>query len=212
MRNQRTFCTLILLTLSTLAGGSIFGQGGTGKMPPPNNPIRRLPPPRRMPTPLPRNGSADVSAIGLSQVVQDKRLQTLDGESFKLSDYGDKVIVINIWATWAGPSRQEIPELVKLDNQFKSRGLIVLGVANTYNENNDSAKVKEFVRSLKINYKIIWDDGTLSSELGKLVKAKDVIPQTFVISRGKIVKHFQGFNPKMTPALLREAIEKNLAR
>ena len=181
-------------------------------MPPPNNPIRRLPPPRRNRPPLPKNGSADALSIALSREVQDERLQTLDGESFKLSDYGNKVIVINVWTTWAEPSRQEIPELVKLNNQYKTRGLIVLGVANTYNENNDSAKVKDFVRSLKINYQIIWDDGTLSSELGKLVKVQDVIPQTFVISRGKIVKHFQGFNPKMTPALLREAIEKNLAR
>jgi thiol-disulfide isomerase/thioredoxin len=199
--------------LSTLTCSTVFGQGGTGKMPPPvNNPMRKMPPPRRMPTPLPRNGSVDAPSIALSSEIQNKQLATLDGESFKLSDYVNKVIVINLWATWAIPSRQEIPELIKIGNKYKSRGLIMLGLANAREENNDLEKVKDFGRSLKVDYKIIWDDGKLSAELIKLVNGRAVIPQTFVISRGNIVKHFQGFNSNLTPALVREAIEKNLAR
>src|SRR5262249_46463132 len=61
--------------------------------------------------------------VSLPPAVRDTKLQTLNGESFKLSDYNDKVLVVNIWATWCGPCRQEMPELVKMNNEYKARGL-----------------------------------------------------------------------------------------
>jgi thiol-disulfide isomerase/thioredoxin len=120
-------------------------------------------------------------------------------------------MVLNIWATWCGPCRQEMPELVKMSNEYKARGLVVLGIATSYNERNDMAHVKEYVKSQNILYKIIWDDGTLAAPLVQAVNAKSVIPQSFVISRdGRIVKHFQGFNVLSTPQLMRQAIEDAL--
>ena len=149
--------------------------------------------------------------VSLPQELRDTKLQTLDGESLKLADFADKVLILNIWATWCGPCRLEMPELVKFDNEYRSRGLVVLGLATSYNERNDPKHVKEYVQSQNVGYKIIWDDGTLAGPLVQMVGARSVIPQSFVISRdGRIVKHFQGFNPYSTPQLMRQAIEEAL--
>ena len=154
---------------------------------------------------------APAAFVSLPQDLRDTNLPTLDGGSLKLSDFADKVLIVNIWATWCGPCRLEMPELVKMSNEYKSRGLVVLGLATTYNEHNDQAHVKEYVASQNIPYKIIWDDGTLAAPLVQMVNGRSVIPQSFVISRdGRIVKHFQGFNPNSTPQLMREAVEEAL--
>jgi len=136
----------------------------------------------------------------------------LDGKSLKLSDYANKVLVVNIWATWCGPCQLEMPELVKMNNEYKSRGLVVLGLATTYNEHQGQEYVKDFIRAKGINYKIVWDDGSLSGPLVQSVNGQSVIPQSFVISRdGRIVKHFQGFNQYSTPTLMRQAVEEALS-
>jgi thiol-disulfide isomerase/thioredoxin len=151
------------------------------------------------------------ASLNLTPQLRDAKLQTLDGGSLKLSDYADKVLIVNLWATWCGPCRQEMPELVKMSNEYKARGLIVLGVATTYNEHQGQDNVKKFVKDQNIPYKIIWDDGTLAGPLVQMVQGQSVIPQSFVISRdGKIVKHFQGFNAYSTPQLMRQAVEEAL--
>jgi thiol-disulfide isomerase/thioredoxin len=157
------------------------------------------------------NPQPPMAVVSLPQELRDTRLTTLDGGSLKLSDFADKVVVVNIWATWCGPCRQEMPELVKLSNEYKSRGLIVLGLATSYNERNDQTHVKEYIRAQNVPYQIIWDDGTLAAPLVQMVNAHSVIPQSFVISRdGRIVKHFEGFRPYMDPQLMRQAVEDAL--
>jgi thiol-disulfide isomerase/thioredoxin len=162
-------------------------------------------------TPPLNNAPPPSASVSLPQELRDTKLQTLDGDSLKLSDFADKVVVLNLWATWCGPCRQEMPELVKMSNEYKSRGLIVLGLATSYNEHNDQKHVKEYIQSQNVPYKIIWDDGTLAGPLVEAVQGKSVIPQSFVISRdGRIVKHFTGFSSYSTPQLMRQAIEEAL--
>jgi len=159
----------------------------------------------------PRNNAPPAAFVNLPQEVRDTKVETLEGESLKLSDYANKVVIVNIWATWCGPCRLEMPELVKMNTEYKARGLVVLGLATKYNESNEPEHVKEFVRSQNVTYKIIWDDGTLAAPLVEAVGARSVMPQSFVISRdGRIVKHFQGFNPLSTPQLMRTAVEEAL--
>jgi peroxiredoxin len=149
--------------------------------------------------------------VTLSQEIRDTSVKTLDGGSLKLSDYENKVVVVNIWATWCGPCRQEMPDLVKLNQEYKSRGLVVLGLATTYNERDDPEHVKQFIKAQNVDYKILWDDGALAGPLVQSVNGRSVIPQSFVISRdGKIMKHFSGFNALSTPTLMRQAVEEAL--
>ena len=149
--------------------------------------------------------------VPLSAELRNTALKTLDGRSLKLSDFGDKVVVLNIWATWCGPCRQEMPELVKVSNDYKDRGVVVLGLATTYNERDDQQHVKDYIKAQNVPYQIIWDDGTLAGPLVEAVQGRSVIPQSFVISRdGQIVKHFEGFRPYSDPLLMRQAIEEAL--
>ena len=153
-----------------------------------------------------------VMPLDLPSNLRDKQVETLDGSSLKLSDYNKKVVVLNIWATWCGPCKLEMPDLVKLNQEYKSRGLVVLGLTTTYNERNDQVHVKEFIKRQNIDYRILWDDGTLAQPLVQIVGGRSVVPQSFVISRdGRIVKHFQGYSPLSTPALMRQAVEEALS-
>ena len=154
-----------------------------------------------------------VAFVPLPPEVRDTTLQTLDGNTLKLSDFSNKVVVLNLWATWCGPCRMEMPELVKMSNEYKARGLVVLGLATTYNEQRGGGQegVKQYIKQNNIPYQIIWDDGTLSEPLMEAVQGRSVIPQSFIISReGNIVKHFTGFNVYSTPQQMRQAIEDAL--
>lgn len=201
----------VLLTLLAVGLLSALGLSSCNSSDVPTNaPANRVAtaPPANAP---PVTNAPPAAFVSLPQNLRDTKLQTLDGESVKLADFADKVLIVNIWATWCGPCQQEMPELVKMNSEYKARGLVVLGLATTYNEHRGIDYVKDFIRSKGINYRIVWDDGTMSGPLVQLVQGQSVIPQSFVISRdGRIVKHFQGFNPYSTPQTMRMAVEEAL--
>jgi thiol-disulfide isomerase/thioredoxin len=209
---KKSFWTSRRIVL-TLCGLGLLGAVGvsscnSNEVAPNNAPANRVvnAPPANTTQP-----PATAASLTLPQDMRDTKRQTLDGGSLKLSDFADKVLILNIWATWCGPCKQEMPELVKISNEYKARGLVVLGLATTYNEHQGQDYVKQFVKEQNIPYKIIWDDGALSAPLVQMVQGRSVIPQSFVISRdGKIVKHFQGFSPYSTPQLMRQAVEEAL--
>jgi peroxiredoxin len=202
----------VLLTLLAVGLLSMLGLSSCNSSDTPTNaPANRVTTTQPATNVPPVTGAPPVAFVSLPQNLRDAKLQTLDGESVKLADFADKVMIVNIWATWCGPCRQEMPELVKMNNEYKARGLVVLGLATTYNEHNDQAHVKDFIRAQNINYRIVWDDGTMAAPLVQLVQGRSVIPQSFVISRdGRIMKHFEGFNPYSTPQLMRQAVEEEL--
>lgn len=184
------------------SGDQTTGSGVASSTPAANtNPARSTAPTRVVPS----------GPVALSQEIRETKVKTLDGGSLKLSDYDNKVVVVNIWATWCGPCRQEMPDLVKLNHEYKSKGLVVLGLATDYNERQGIEHVKEFIKAQNVDYKILWDDGALAGPLVQAMNGRPVIPQSFVISRdGRIVKHFSGFNPLSTPTLMRQAVEEAL--
>jgi thiol-disulfide isomerase/thioredoxin len=195
---------LATLGLSSCHSGDVAGPSADSRRPS-APPAAKGPPGTNAPP-------STAAFVALPNGLREAQLQTLDGEALKLSDYANKVVVVNIWATWCGPCKAEMPDLVKLNNEYKSRGLVVLGLATTYNEQNEVSHVKDFVRSQKVDYKIVWDDGTFAGPLVQSVNGRNVIPQSFVISRdGRIVKHFSGFSPYSTPTLMREAVEQALS-
>lgn len=199
----RVSLTLVVSVLIVGYGISRWSSNSNVNTPAPANRVANQPAVRTVAPPP--------AVVPLTQELRDTALQTIDGDPLKLSDYANKVVVINIWATWCGPCRLEMPELVKISKDYKDRGLVVLGLATTYNEKNDPQRVKDYVKAQHVPYKIIWDDGTLAAPLVQAVQGRSVIPQSFVISRdGKIVKHFSGFNVYSTPQLMREAIEESL--
>jgi peroxiredoxin len=134
-------------------------------------------------------------------------LKDAKGASFKLADFYGKVMVVNLWATWCGPCRREIPELVKLHKEFHSRGVEMIGLS-TENPDASAEKVRKFIQDFQIDYRIGWAPVEVGAPL---MQGHDAIPQTFVISRdGRILKHFRGFSPANTSAQLKQALEDAL--
>lgn len=145
--------------------------------------------------------------VEVPATVLNAQLKDINGASLKLADYNGKILVINMWATWCGPCRIETPELVALSKEYKDRGVELLGLTTQQNDPNIDA-IKGFLSANKVEYRTVYDDGSFASSLTQLVRARSVIPQSFVVRDGYILKHFEGFDPRSTPAKLREAVEQ----
>jgi thiol-disulfide isomerase/thioredoxin len=131
-------------------------------------------------------------------------IQALDGPKFRLSDFKDKVIVVDLWATWCGPCRLEIPHLVELQNEYGAKGVEVIGLT-TEDPLADEEKVRDFAKEFKINYRLGWSPREVSLAL---MQGNGSIPQTFVIAPGgRIVTKFRGFSSQLPP-MIRSAIDK----
>lgn len=117
-----------------------------------------------------------------------------------------KVVVIDFWATWCGPCRMSIPDLVALQNEYRDKGVQVFGLSNEDPEESKE-KVANAARDLKINYKV----GFVSREMFMSFTQVGSIPQCFIFGKdGRLVKHMVGFHPQLTPKTLRENINKAL--
>lgn len=136
--------------------------------------------------------------------VWNAEIPLVGGGTFRLSDYKDKVVVLDLWATWCGPCRLEIPHLVELSNEYKGKGVEVIGLT-TESPSSDAEKVSEFAKEFDINYKLGWASANVAIPL---MAGSASIPQTLVIAPGgRIVTRFRGFSPKI-PDMIRAAIEK----
>lgn len=105
-------------------------------------------------------------------------LQTLDGATQNLSRFRGRVLVINYWATWCAPCREEIPLFVRLQQEYGGKGVQFVGIAI-----DQPDKVREFAREFRINYPLLiagMDAMELSRKAGN--KA-GVLPYTLVLGR-----------------------------
>jgi cytochrome c biogenesis protein CcmG/thiol:disulfide interchange protein DsbE len=122
----------------------------------------------------------------------------------RLSDYQDKVVVLDFYATWCEPCRDSIPHLVDLQKRYGPQGLQIVGL--NLGGQDDYDKVPEFAREFHIQYPL----GIPDPELENLYINDDAIPQTLVIDRqGQLLKHFVGYDDSMGEELER-AIQSSL--
>jgi thiol-disulfide isomerase/thioredoxin len=137
------------------------------------------------------------------EVAWNTELKAVGGGTFRLSDYKDKVVVLDLWATWCNPCRAEIPHLVALNKEYSGKGVEVIGLT-TEDPQSASEAVDEFAKEMKINYKLGWARGDVAQAL---MNGRPSIPQTFVIAPGgKIITKFVGFSDRI-PDAIRAAIK-----
>jgi thiol-disulfide isomerase/thioredoxin len=136
-------------------------------------------------------------------VAWDTEIQAVGGGSFKLSDYKDKTVVLDLWATWCGPCRAEIPHLVELHKEYGGKGVEVIGLT-TEDPNSAADDVAAFAKEMNISYKLGWARGDVAQAL---MNGRPSIPQTFVIAPGgKIITKFMGYSDRI-PEAIRAAIK-----
>ena len=115
----------------------------------------------------------------------DFKLTGLDGKPVTLSDSHGKVILLNFWATWCGPCRAEIPDLVELQNKYKGR-LQILGLVV---DDDDADAIKEFVEKFKLNYPVAIASDAVRYQYGGIA----ALPTSFVLdTEGRIVQKHEG--------------------
>jgi thiol-disulfide isomerase/thioredoxin len=131
--------------------------------------------------------------------VNDFNVQMLSGGGgAKMSDLvgQNKVVLVNFWATWCGPCKREIPDLIALKRQFQGKDVEIIGL--TVEEPELQSRVQAFVQQYSINYPI----GFAPQEIFFLFNVANgndpraPIPQTFVFGRdGKILDSVRGLRP-----------------
>jgi thiol-disulfide isomerase/thioredoxin len=108
----------------------------------------------------------------------------------RLSDYRNKVVLLNFWATWCGPCKIEIPWFKELEQDYKDRGFAVLGVS--MDEDGWDA-VKPFVKDLGVNYRILLGTDIVAQMYGGV----NALPTSFLIDRqGRIASVHLGLVSK----------------
>jgi thiol-disulfide isomerase/thioredoxin len=198
--NKVKFWTPLRLACTVIAFGLLaaFGVSSCNSNDPTSNPASAN-----------KSGTAPNRAgfTMLSKPVLQAENRMTSGTPIKLGDYSGKVLLVNLWATWCGPCRMETPELVKLNKEFKDRGVEMIGLS-TEDPDDSAQAVQQFVRAYDVDYQIGW--ATREVALG-LMQGRTNIPQSFIIARdGRIIKRFIGFNPQATPVQLRQALEQAL--
>jgi cytochrome c biogenesis protein CcmG, thiol:disulfide interchange protein DsbE len=126
-----------------------------------------------------QRGSAIAPAVPrVNAPAPDFQLQTLDGQSLKVSDLRGRVVLINFWATWCGPCRQEMPLLQDYLNRYGER-LAVLAV----NDDEAPEPVRSFVEALKLHLPVLLDPG---SKVTQLYRVRGFPTSVFVDPQGII--------------------------
>lgn len=142
-----------------------------------------------------------------SNPLNETSFKMLDGSSKRLSDYKGKVVILDLWATWCGPCKAEIPHLIELANSYRDQGVEVIGLTNE-DPNQHAELVRQFSQQFKINYPIGWADLGIATQLMK-INGRGGIPQTFIIGRdGQVKDKFVGFHPAISPPQIKAALDK----
>lgn len=128
--------------------------------------------------------------------------KTADGHVISLADYEGKVVLLDFWASWCGPCKEEMPFLVHLQRQYASKGLMVIAV----NIDDDVANMKAFLSSLpgaRPQFPIIWDQQKLIPQRYEI----GAMPTSVLIDKKGIVQYWHnGFRTSK-----REQFRKEIA-
>jgi cytochrome c biogenesis protein CcmG/thiol:disulfide interchange protein DsbE len=117
-------------------------------------------------------------------------LVDVNGKSVSLADFKGKVVILDFWATWCPPCKREIPDFIKLQSEYGSKGVQIVGIAL-----DQPGKVEAFVKDNGMNYPVLMGTNEVAASYGGV----EAIPTTFIIDKsGKIVTKYEGFRPKET--------------
>ena len=132
--------------------------------------------------------SVAATAATTSGPAPDFHLQARDGTQISLADLKGQVVMINFWATWCGPCRQEMPQLEALYQRYSSLGFSLLGV----NVEDDPKGAEEWLADTPVSFPILFDSENRVTELYDVV----AMPSTVLIDRSGNMRYLHhGYKP-----------------
>jgi thiol-disulfide isomerase/thioredoxin len=145
----------------------------------------------------------------LPESILKREIQSLDKGSFSLADFEGRVVVVNLWATWCGPCRMEVPEYEQVRKEYAGRAVEFIALT-TEDPRTSAGVVRQFVREYRFGFRQGWADREMALAI---MNGRQTIPQTLVIAPdGRIVSHWRGYARGRSADRLREALGRALAQ
>jgi thiol-disulfide isomerase/thioredoxin len=137
----------------------------------------------------------------IGDLAPEINLKSVTGDQITLSKLEGRPVLVNFWATWCGPCREEFPALVRMYKRYQSQELVVLGV--NYQDTNSDAGVLTFMKNTLVNFPVVRDVG---DQVGQEYRI-DGLPTSYFIDRKGIVRDVVVGGP-MTDAFLDKEFTK----
>lgn len=133
--------------------------------------------------------AAGITAAGMNAgQAPDFTLKSNSGDNLRLEEHRGEVVMLNFWASWCAPCRQEMPHLRALNDEYAPLGFTLLGV----NVDEDLDAAKRAIAELNVDFPVVFDDQSKVAELFDV----DAMPTTIIIDRDGNVRHLhRGYKP-----------------
>lgn len=200
----------LLFLLAALSAISVTPQSGRRI----TTPASTTPPapvqPPLTPEPEVRSGPRPLTELMiLPERVRERTIKAIGKDNFRIADFQGKVVVINLWASWCGPCRREIPEYERVRNEYAGKDVVFIGLT-TEDPRYEGERVQRFLRDVNFGFRLGWADGEMARTL---TNGRRSIPQTLVIDPdGRIISHWDGYAAGWSGKRLKQAIEQALTR
>ena len=144
--------------------------------------------------------SLPAAAFELNQPAPDFTLKSMDGENIKLSEMAGNVVLINFWASWCGPCREEMPLLNNLHNKYEPLGFAVFGV----NVEEDIGQAKAFLRDFPVDFPVLLDNTNRVSKQYEVI----AMPTTIMVDRDGNLRYLHQGYKSGDEAKYRQVVKK----
>ncbi len=130
-----------------------------------------------------------LSCAAAPQQADKPHVVTQDNKKVYLDEFKGRLVIIDVWATWCGPCRMLIPELIKIHNMYgKTAAVVGISVDRGLSEES----LKKFVKENKMNYPVGFGNPSLKDFL----RGVSAIPTVFILDpQGKVIERIEGFDP-----------------
>jgi thiol-disulfide isomerase/thioredoxin len=144
------------------------------------------------------------SALDSGARLPEIGLQDLAGHRVDLASLKGKVVLVDFWASWCAPCKQEMPVLERLYQKYKDRGLVVVGVS----VDQEGTNVGAFLKQLKVSFPIVHDKGHDVANRFKPPR----MPSSYIVDRNGVVRNVHGGFRAGDDATIEGEITKLLAQ